>query len=108
MVKNCSCCLCKKMYIDEFQELGFFVVWCFLEGISEEQIDQMVNDLIEEVIELNKLVFDGSGYFFWEGFICMQEIGKCIEEYQVIVCKWLEVCKLEDVCISEFFDVWWD
>jgi uncharacterized protein YggL (DUF469 family) len=42
------------------------------------------------VIEPNKLAFDGSGYLSWEGLICMQEIGKCTEEHQAIVRKWLE------------------
>ena len=96
------------LVIDEFQELGFSVAWRFPEGTTEEQIDQTVNDLIEEVIEPNKLAFDGSGYLSWEGLICMQEIGKCTEEHQAIVRKWLEARKLEDVRTSELFDVWWD
>lgn len=62
MAKNRSRRLRKKMHIDEFQELGFSVAWRFPEGTTEEQIDQTVNDLIEEVIEPNKLAFDGSGY----------------------------------------------
>lgn len=37
----------------------------------------------------------------------MQEIGKCTEEHQAIVRKWLEARKLEDVRTSELFDVWW-
>lgn len=74
MAKNRSRRLRKKMHIDEFQELGFSVAWRFPEGTTEEQIDQTVNDLIEEVIEPNKLAFDGSGYLSWEGLICMQEI----------------------------------
>lgn len=71
MVKNCSCCLCKKMYIDEFQELGFFVQWIFLEGIGVDVIDEIVDVFIDEVIEVNGLVFDGSGYLQWEGLICL-------------------------------------
>lgn len=64
--------------------------------------------IINEVIEPNKLAFDGSGYLAWEGLICMQEIGKCTEEYQAIVRKWLEERKLDEVRTSELFDVWWD
>nr|VXZ92236.1 Uncharacterized protein conserved in bacteria [Klebsiella pneumoniae] len=67
MAKNRSRRLRKKMHIDEFQELGFSVARRFPEGTSEEQIDQTVNDLIEEVIEPNKLAFDGSGYLSWKG-----------------------------------------
>ena len=108
MAKNRSRRLRKKMHIDEFQELGFSVAWRFPEGTSEEQIDQTVDDFINEVIEPNKLAFDGSGYLAWEGLICMQEIGKCTEEHQAIVRKWLEEHKLEEVRTSELFDVWWD
>ena len=62
MAKNRSRRLRKKMHIDEFQELGFSVAWRFPEGTSEEQIDKTVDDFINEVIEPNKLAFDGSGY----------------------------------------------
>ena len=67
MAKNRSRRLRKKMHIDEFQELGFSVAWRFPEGTSEEQTDKTVDDFINEVIEPNKLAFDGSGYLAWEG-----------------------------------------
>ena len=38
----------------------------------------------------------------------MQEIGKCTEEHQAIVRKWLEERKLDEVRTSELFDVWRD
>ena len=91
MAKNRSRRLRKKMHIDEFQELGFSVAWRFPEGTSEEQIDKTVDDFINEVIEPNKLAFDGSGYLAWEGLICMQEIGKCTEEHQAIVRQRLDL-----------------
>jgi len=72
------------------------------------QIDQDVDAFINDVIEPNKLAFDGSGYLAWEGLICTQEVGKCTEEHQALVRKWLEDHKAEDVRISELFDVWWD
>lgn len=53
-------------------------------------------------------LFDGSGYLAQEGLICLQEIGKCTEEHQAIVRKWLEEHKLEEVRTSELFDIWWD
>ena len=108
MAKNRSRRLRKKMHIEEFQEVGFSVAWRFSEGTSGEQVDQIVDDFINEVIEPNKLAFDGSGYLAWEGLICLQEIGKCTEEHQAIVRKWLEEHKLEEVRTSELFDVWWD
>ncbi len=62
MAKNRSRRLRKKMHIEEFQEVGFSVAWRFPEGTSGEQVDQIVDDFINEVIEPNKLAFDGSGY----------------------------------------------
>lgn len=50
------------MHIEEFREVGFSVAWRFPEGTSGEQVDQIVDDFINEVIEPNKLAFDGSGY----------------------------------------------
>lgn len=75
MAKNRSRRLRKKMHIEEFQEVGFSVAWRFPEGTSVEQIDQDVDAFINEVIEPNKLAFDGSGYLAWEGLICTQEVG---------------------------------
>lgn len=69
MAKNRSRRLRKKMHIEEFQEVGFSVAWRFPEGTSVEQIDQDVDAFINEVIEPNKLAFDGSGYLAWEGLI---------------------------------------
>ncbi len=47
------------MHIDEFQK-SVFRRMAFSEGSTEEHIDRTVNDLIEEVIEPNKLAFDGA------------------------------------------------
>ncbi len=108
MAINRSRRLRKKMHIDEFQEVGFSVAWCFPEGTPEEQIDKTVDDLINEVIEPNGLAFDGSGYLAWEGLICMQQIGKCTEEHQALVKNWLEARQLSEIRTSDLFDVWWD
>lgn len=107
MAKNRSRRLRKKCTSTN-SRIRFSVAWRFPEGTSEEQIDKTVDDFINEVIEPNKLAFDGSGYLAWEGLICMQEIGKCTEEHQAIVRKWLEERKLDEVRTSELFDVWWD
>ncbi len=50
--------------------------------------------LINDVIEPNKLAFDGSCHSRPKAD-GMQEIGKCTEEHQAIVRKWLEaqLCK---------------
>lgn len=98
----------KKMHIDEFQELGFSVGFVFPEGTSEETIDSTVDALIEDVIDPNGLAFDGSGYLQWEGLICLQQTGKCTDEHRELVRKWLEDRKLNNIQVTELFDVWWD
>ncbi len=108
MAKNRSRRLRKKLHIEEFQELGFSVAWRFPEGTSEQAVDQAVDDFINEVIEPNGLAYDGSGYLAWEGLICTQQIGKCTEEHRTLVRQWLEARKLEEVRLSDLFDVWWD
>lgn len=98
----------KKLHIDEFQELGFSVAWRFPEGSSEEQIDSTLNDFINEAIDPNGLAYDGSGYLQWEGLVCLQKTGKCSDEHRELVRKWLEDRQLEDIKVTELFDVWWD
>lgn len=98
----------KKMHIDEFQEIGFSVGWRFPEGASDAEIDQTVDAFIDEVIEPNGLAYDGSGNLVWEGVICTQHIGKCTEEHQALVRQWLEARQLQDIKLSDLFDVWWD
>ncbi len=108
MAKQRSRRLRKKMRIDEFQELGFSVKWTFPENTPIEEVDSFVDDFILNVIEPNGLAFDASGYLSWEGLICLQKIGKCTEEDQAAVRKWLEARKLEEIRLSDLFDVWWD
>lgn len=98
----------KKMHIDEFQEIGFSLSWRFPEGTGIDEIDRQVDAFIDEAIEPNGLAFDGSGYLSWEGLICLQEIGRCTEEHQQLVKKWLEDKGMQEVVISDLFDIWWD
>ncbi|MCC3747933.1 YggL family protein [Rouxiella badensis] len=108
MAKNRSRRLRKKLHIEEFQELGFSVKWHFAEGTSVETIDEFLDAFIDGVIAPNKLAFDGSGYLVWEGLVCLQEIGRCTDEHRQLVKKWLEDHKMQDVEVSELFDIWWD
>ncbi|MCZ4060250.1 YggL family protein [Pantoea sp. LMR881] len=98
----------KKLHIDEFQELGFSVAWRFPEGTSETEIDDTLNQFINEVIDSNGLAYDGSGYLVWEGLVCLQKLGKCTDEHRERVRAWLENRNLQDIQVTELFDVWWD
>lgn len=98
----------KKMHLDEFQELGFVVRWQFPENTSVEEIDATLDRFIDDVIRPNGLAYEGSGYLKWEGLVCLEQIGKCDNSHQDVVKKWLEEAKVEQIEISELFDIWWD
>lgn len=108
MAKNRSRRLRKNAHIDEFRELDFR--W---HGDSRKV--HRKNRLIKPLMILltrssNRTNWPLTAAVIWprEGLICMQEIGKCTEEHQAIVRKWLEERKLDEVRTSELFDVWWD
>jgi len=98
----------KKMHIDEFQELGFSVAFSFPEDTSGDTIDTTLDAFINEVIDPNGLAFDGSGFLQWEGLVCLQKTGKCTDEHRELVRKWLEDRQLNNIQVTELFDVWWD
>lgn len=98
----------KKMHIDEFQELGFSVAFTFPEDTSGHTIDTTLDAFINEVIDPNGLAFDGSGFLQWEGLVCLQQTGKCTDEHRELVRKWLEDRQLNNIQVTELFDVWWD
>ncbi|MCW2486863.1 YggL family protein [Candidatus Symbiopectobacterium sp. NZEC127] len=98
----------KKLHIDEFQELGFSVSWRFAEGTSVEIIDATLDKFVDDVIDPAGLAFEGSGYLQWEGLICLQKTGHCTDAHREQVAAWLKAQQLQDVKVSELFDIWWD
>ncbi|AWI50777.1 hypothetical protein AM202_01825 [Actinobacillus minor 202] len=98
----------KKMHLAEFQELGFLVKFQFADGTGIDQIDVLVDRFIEEVIRPNGLAYEGSGYLAWEGLVCLEKLGKCDESHRQLVKSWLESNNLQNVEVSELFDIWWD
>lgn len=98
----------KKLHLAEFQELGFLVNWQFADNTPIDQVDNMVDRFIEEVIRPNGLAYEGSGYLHWEGLVCLEKIGKCDESHRQLVKQWLENNGLQQIEISELFDIWWD
>lgn len=95
------------MHIDEFRELDFR--W---HGDSRKvhRKNRLIKPLMTLLTRLsNRTNWPLTAAVIWpEGLIRMQEIGKCTEEHQAIVRKWLEERKMEEVRTSELFDVWWD
>lgn len=97
----------KKLRVDEFQEFGFDINWTFDESVSEEQIDSVVDQFIEEVIEPRDLGFHGGGHREWEGIIATQDIGKCTEDDRAVAIAFWEGQKVSDVVVSDLYDIWW-
>lgn len=98
----------KKLHIDEFQELGFSVSWSFAEGTDVNVIDATLDEFIDNVIESQGLAFDGSGYLQWEGLICLQTVGHCTDAQREQVAQWLNGRNMQNVRVSDLFDIWWD
>ena len=98
----------KKMHLAEFQELGFLVKFNFAESTGIDQIDATVDRFIDEVIKANGLDYEGNGYLAWEGLVCLEKLGKCDENHRQLVKTWLENNGLQNVQVSELFDIWWD
>ncbi|HCM64035.1 MAG TPA: hypothetical protein DIT05_16065 [Morganella sp. (in: Bacteria)] len=98
----------KKMHIGEFRELGFSFKWDFPEGTDIDVVDSTVDALIAEVIEPNGLALDASGYMSWEGLACLEKIGECTDEHRKMVGDWLKNKGMQNIQMSELFDIWWD
>jgi len=105
--KNRTRRLRKKLRVDEFQELGFDVAWKLKDGTDGEAIDSFIDKFFVEVIEPNGLGFGGEGDLLWHGLICTQQLGKCTEEHRTAVENWLNNNDVEQVSVSELYDVWW-
>ena len=45
---------------------------------------------------------------FAEGLVCLEKLGKCDENHRQLVKTWLENNGLQNVQVSELFDIWWD
>ena len=98
----------KKMHLGEFKELGFVVRWQFAENTPVEDIDATLDRFIAEVIRPNGLAYEGSGYLNWEGLVCLEKIGQCDDNHRELVKKWLEENTLQNIEVTELFDIWWD
>ncbi|MGL4858919.1 MAG: YggL family protein, partial [Enterobacteriaceae bacterium] len=96
-----------KLHIDEFQEIGFSVGWRFPEETAVEEIDRVLAQFLDEVIDPNGLAFEGGGYLQWDGLICLQKVGRCNDEQRELIRQWLEKQQLQDIVVSELFDIWW-
>ncbi|MFT5878983.1 MAG: hypothetical protein ACI86X_000055 [Moritella sp.] len=107
MATNRNRRLRKKLRVDEFQELGFDLSWDFAEGTTEGEIDAILDGLIAEVIDPNKLAFAADGNLQWDGMVCTETLGKCTESQREQVKTWLEAKGVLNLVVSPLFDLWY-
>ncbi|WP_299006096.1 50S ribosome-binding protein YggL [uncultured Shewanella sp.] len=107
MAANRSRRLRKKLRVDEFQEFGFDITWTFDDSVSEEQIDLIVDQFVDDVIEPRKLGFHGGGHKEWEGIIATQKIGQCTQDDRAAVTAFWADKAVSNVEVSELYDIWW-
>jgi len=107
MATNRNRRLRKKLRLDEFQELGFYMSWSFAEGTTEDTIDAVLDGLIADVIDPNHLAFAADGNLQWEAMVCTEKLGKCTEEQRLQVQAWLETKDLIDLQVTQLVDIWY-
>lgn len=105
MAKNRSRRLRKKLFVDEFQELGFTVKYNYADNLTDEQIDTFIVDFVLNVVEAN-----GMGYLYDYDCdrICSAKRGSVTEEQRKLVADWLSArTDITDLEISELVDIWY-
>lgn len=99
----------KKFYTGEFKELGIEVLLNFKDGLSDDDLDSFVGDLVNEVLAENRLDFEGTGdKTQLAGLIVLDRRGSVTREQREAVDAWLE--KREDLAsyeVSELLDAWY-
>lgn len=95
----------KKLYLDEFKELGFYVETEFkapLAGTSEEEL---LIAFVESAIEFRGLIYGGG---LQSGFVCKAGRGSATEEDRSAVQQWLQArSEFTSVTVQELSDAWY-
>lgn len=105
MAKNRSRRLRKKLFVDEFQELGFTLKLDFVDSLTDEQIDSFFAEFLLNVVEAN-----GMGYLYDYEFdrVCSNKRGSVTAEQRQLVLDWLKArSEVSNVEASELIDIWY-
>ncbi len=99
----------KKLRIGEFQELGFDVTARSAKVLSPEERDRFMNDLIENAIEANGLLFGGGFNDDLEGFAVIDAArGSATEAQLEAIRNWLLARpELSNVQVGPLKDAWY-
>ena len=105
MATNRSRRLRKKLCVDEFQELGFELTLNFKADLSDQTLDDFVDQFLDQAIAGNGLDYVGGEDF---GLVCLAKRGSVNEEQRTAVEAWLKGRdELEKFELSPLQDVWY-
>lgn len=94
----------KKLFVDEFQELGFDLDLSFAQGDDAQQKDAFFERFFNEAIMPEGLVFGGRDD---AGFVCTSRRGSVTEDQRATVARWLEgQAALSGFRAGPLMDVW--
>ena len=105
MATNRSRRLRKKLCVDEFQELGFELNLNFKEDLTDEAVDDFLDQFLRDAMEANGLGYVGGDDY---GLVCLAKRGSVSEEQRAQVEAWLKGrSELIDFSASPLMDVWY-
>ncbi|UTW07424.1 YggL family protein [Pseudomonas benzenivorans] len=105
MATNRSRRLRKKLCVDEFQELGFELNLNFKEDLTDEAVDDFLDQFLRDAMEANGLGYVGGDDY---GLVCLAKRGSVSEEQRAQVEAWLKGrSELIDFSASPLIDVWY-
>jgi len=100
----------KKLYKDEFKEIGFEIKCSFNDEISESNFDRFIDDFID-VIEGKGLVFGGGGShkISWEGIISREKkYSRTDESDRLFISNWIKSRReVRDYTLGRDIDLWY-
>ncbi len=100
----------KKLYKDEFKEIGFEIQCVLKENISEPEFDKFIDDFIDAVEERG-LTFGGGGSHktSWEGIIAKEKRYSCTNESdKEFMLNWVKSRnEIRDCKCGEDIDLWY-
>lgn len=94
----------KKLHLNEFKEMGFYIHIKFLDIVPTKERNDFFDKFIEECIEKNNLILGGS---YHSSFVC-KEKGTCVLNDRLDVCEYLS--KHNDILsatVSPLVDSWY-
>ncbi|WP_448682015.1 YggL 50S ribosome-binding family protein [Pseudomonas nicosulfuronedens] len=94
----------KKLFVDEFQELGFELSFQYEEGQRDDAIDAFIKRFAA-IVESNDLVYSGCDEY---GLICLARRGSVSAEQRAMIEGWLkQQPELAGFTVSPLIDAWY-